>query len=123
MCDEKETMEAVNNFFEQYDYLLDPHTAVAVAVNNSYVCDTQDETPTVVVSTASPYKFPTAVYEAIAGKKIDDPFKAAKKLNFDTGEPIPESISELKEKEIRFDEVKEKDELFDAVMSFVEQRK
>ncbi len=121
-CDEKETKDTINNFYEQYDYVLDPHTAVAVAVNNSYVCDTQDETPTVVVSTASPYKFPTAVYEAIAGKKIDDPFKAAKKLNFDTGEPIPESISELKEKEIRFDEVKEKEELFDAVMSFVEQR-
>lgn len=118
-CDEKETFDTIYNFNDEYDYPLDPHTAVAVAVHNSYICEKHDDTPTVIVSTASPFKFPSAVYEALTGSVVNDAFKAAKKLSFDTGLPIPDNIADLKDKEVRFTEVKEADELFEAVMDFI----
>lgn len=118
-CDERETLDVINNFNDEYDYPLDPHTAVAVAVHNGYICEKHDDLPTVIVSTASPFKFPTAVYEALSGSVVEDAFKAAKKLSFDTGLEIPENIAGLKEKEIRFTQVKEPQELFDAILEFI----
>lgn len=57
-ADEDDTKMAIDCFFDSFDYPLDTHTAVAVTVYNNYVAETGDETPTVVVATASPYKFP-----------------------------------------------------------------
>jgi threonine synthase len=66
-CDEKNCVSTISNFFEEYGYPLDPHTAVAVNVTNKFSDKTNN--PVVVLSTASPYKFPSVVYQAITNKE------------------------------------------------------
>ncbi|MBR5741912.1 MAG: threonine synthase, partial [Firmicutes bacterium] len=59
------TEETIRTYWERDGYLMDTHTAVAASVYDAYRADTGDETPTVIVSTASPYKFAEAVSRAI----------------------------------------------------------
>ncbi|MBE5754252.1 MAG: threonine synthase [Clostridiales bacterium] len=118
-ADEEDCKETIADFYDENGYVLDTHTAVAVSVKNSYVDFTGDETPTVVLSTASPYKFSHDVLSAIDGKAPADPFKCADKLFELSATPIPTQISELKTKEIRFKEVIDKTQTFDAVLSFL----
>lgn len=119
---EKETAHAMANFFEIYSYLLDPHTAVAMDVYNNYLINTGDMTPTVVVSTASPYKFPQDVYKAVMNSEIDDPFRAAKKLKFISAQEIPEDFIKLEKAAVRFDDVYEVEDIKEAVIANIRKR-
>ena len=51
-------------------YVIDPHTAVASHVTHQYQQQSHDTTPTVIVSAASPYKFPETVYHALTNPKL-----------------------------------------------------
>lgn len=68
-CDDKETVEVIRNTFEKDGYLCDTHTAVAVGVYEQYLKETGDNTPAVIASTASPYKFPDSVLDAFDCEK------------------------------------------------------
>ena len=113
--DEKNCKNTIKEFFDDYGYALDTHTGVAMSVANANL----SENPMVVLSTASPYKFPASVYEAITGKKETDAFTASKKLEYTTAYPVPEQISLLKEKEVRFTKVIDKENILDTVLEFV----
>ena len=56
-CDEGECASTISDFFKEYGYVLDPHTAIAVDCADSYLCFSGSKTPVVVLSTASPFKF------------------------------------------------------------------
>lgn len=116
-ADENDTRMAIDCFFDSFDYPLDTHTAVAVTVYNNYVAKTGDETPTVVVSTASPYKFPKDVYDAITHENCEDAFSAIQKLHRISGVKIPDAISTLVTKKIRFDTVVGVNDVNDAVLN------
>ena len=116
---EDETMETIYNTFDEYGYVVDPHTAVAIAVYNDYCMSSDDETPAVILSTANPYKFAQDVYEAVGESQIADPFKAVKKLHFLTGMEVPEGINRLEYLEARFTDVLAKDEIKEKVLSRV----
>ena len=73
----------------------------------------------VVLSTASPYKFPSVVYNAITEKVEEDAFKASDKLERETAAPVPEQIRDLKKKEVRFTKVIDRENIADAVFDFV----
>ncbi|MFW5780167.1 MAG: threonine synthase, partial [Bacillota bacterium] len=74
---EEETHQVIDNFFDEYDYLLDPHTAVGMSVFFKYMAETYDiDTPSVIVSTANPYKFPQDVLYALTKKREDNPIKS-----------------------------------------------
>lgn len=77
---EAETAAEIKRVFELDDYVMDPHTAVASAVYQSYRHETRDDTPTLIASTASPYKFPSVVVEAITGEPVADDFEAVSQL-------------------------------------------
>ncbi len=64
-CDEAGTTDAIGRYYKQYRYLMDPHTAVAANVLEQYRRATGDQTRTVLVSTASPYKFCDSVLSGI----------------------------------------------------------
>lgn len=64
-ADDDTTKAYIKKVFEEDHYLMDTHTAVAYAVYDQYVKETGDTTPTVVVSTASPYKFTHSVMTAV----------------------------------------------------------
>ncbi len=117
--EEEDCLETISAIFDEYGYVTDPHTAVAVAVADSYVGYTGATEPTVILSTASPYKFSQNVLKAITGKTTKDAFVAADKLNSETAFPIPENITNLKTKQKRFNEVIEKDQTVDAIMRFI----
>ncbi|WP_243096437.1 threonine synthase [Streptococcus dysgalactiae] len=77
---EAEIAAEIKRVFELDDYVMDPHTAVASAVYQSYRHETRDDTPTLIASTASPYKFPSVVVEAITGEPVADDFEAVSQL-------------------------------------------
>ena len=117
--EEEDCLETISAVFEEYGYVCDPHTAVAVSVADAYVGYTGADAPTVILSTASPYKFSQNVLKAITGKTTKDAFNAADRLYEQTATPIPENITALKTKEKRFNEVIEKTQTVDAIMRFI----
>lgn len=116
---EEETKNVIGNVFDEYGYLLDPHTAVAVSAFFKFMNDAYDEASAVILSTANPYKFPQSVLEAVSEQKETDAFKAIKKLEMLTGAEIPEGIAELKNKPVLHDKVVEINDIEDAVLSAV----
>lgn len=73
--DEERTLEVIKDVYKEFNYLVDPHTAVAYNAYLQYVAETKNSLKTVVVSTASPYKFPQAILEAF-NIDCNDPLKA-----------------------------------------------
>ncbi len=115
-CDEAETMACIKKTFEEKNYLLDTHTAVAMGVYEKYK-KSGDTTKTVVVSTASPYKFPADVLNSLGvDTKGMDSFEMARHLSKLTNTPLPQQITALESKPVRHTTVKDKDALRDAVL-------
>ncbi|MDF2631481.1 MAG: threonine synthase [Caproiciproducens sp.] len=118
-CDDTATKAAIKEIYDAENYLCDTHTAVAVKVYHQYINDTNDaETPTIVVSTASPYKFADSVLNAISGNDHGDESEFVKisQLSAVTGTPIPQQISELELKPVRFDNLCTKEEMDKIVL-------
>ncbi len=101
-CDDERTKATIKEIYDKYSYTLDTHTAVAVAVYEDYRRATGDTTRTVIASTASPYKFGTAVLEALEGKAPEDEFEKVDRINALSGYEIPASLAALRTKKIRF---------------------
>lgn len=109
---EEETAEEIAAVQGEGKYVIDPHTAVAAKVLRKYTAATQDETPSVVVSTASPYKFPRVVVEALTGEQSEaDDFAMVKKLNAVSGVEVPQAVKELQEAPVRHKRVIASDEM------------
>ncbi len=117
--DDNGTENRIKMLFEEYSYLCDTHTAVAVEVYEKYKKATGDERKTIIASTASPYKFPRAVLKAVSGENEPDDFKAAGKIEALSGLPMPKQLSELSAKEPRFVSVCEREKMPDFVLSTV----
>jgi len=96
---EKETAQTIREVYEKESYVIDPHTAVAACVANKYE---EKMLPTVILSTASPYKFPQAVLQAITkeGEKAEG-VAAINKLKRFAEIPIPAAIKELENAETK----------------------
>ncbi|MBO5934917.1 MAG: threonine synthase [Clostridia bacterium] len=108
-CDDEETKATIKEVYETYNYLCDTHTAVAVKVCEDYRKETGDMTPVVVASTASPYKFCASVLTAIEGNADGDEFAMLADLESKTGVNAPEQLRGLENKEVRFNNVCDKD--------------
>ena len=120
-CGEDETVETIYEFFEEYQYPMDTHTACAMYAASNYIAQHEkDAAPMVVVSTASPYKFPQDVMYAVTGNDIKDSFKAIKHLNIATAMKVPKSLSKLRDKPVRFKETADKENLYAEVLKFVD---
>lgn len=105
--DEVETKEAIHRVYNDYNYLMDTHTAVAWRALEKYRFLTSDETYTVVLSTASPYKFSDSVLSALNDEKVfnEDAFVLLDKLNEKTGVQIPVRMLALKEMPVLHNEI------------------
>ena len=103
-ADDNMTADEIRRVYERKGYLMDTHTAVASHVLEQYRKATNDQSPAVVVATASPYKFAEDVLAAIEGKeKVEgaDAFACAEKLQELTGVPMPKQVAELKNLPVR----------------------
>ena len=115
-ADNKDTVAEISRRYTHDGYLMDPHTAVAGHVLRKYREETSDDTPTVIVGTASPYKFAADVLEAIGGEKTEDPFAASEELEKRTGIPMPEQVRRLKELPVRHTAVCDRDKMAEAIL-------
>ncbi len=116
-ADNKDTLAEIKKRWEQDRYLLDPHTAVGGHVLREYRRETGDDTPTVLVATASPYKFAADVLNALTGDNAGgDPFKASEELEKITGIPMPEQVKKLRDLPVRHTAECFKDRMDKAVL-------
>ena len=88
--------------YEKDGYLCDTHTAVAFHVAAQ---KKRDGVPMVVLSTASPFKFPRSVLEALGHTAPENDFKAMQALEEATGRTAPASLAALRQKAERFSTV------------------
>ncbi len=103
-ADDKDTLEEIGRRFTQDHYLMDTHTAVASHVLRQYRLSQNDTTPTVLVSTASPYKFSRDVLSGISGKEASaglDAFSCSEELEKRSGVPMPGQVRHLRGLPIR----------------------
>lgn len=122
-ADEAAMTRAIHDVYEKYDYLLDPHTAVAYAV----YMDLRRKgkiargTHTVIVATAHPYKFPDAVAEALGVKVGGTPYDKLRTIAKATSIPVPPQLSRLESAPVRFADVIKRDEMEHCVKSYVKE--
>ena len=97
-CTDAEGAEEIGRHWREEGYLCDPHTAVAARAAREYKKDRVSDAPLVILSTASPYKFPAAVLAAIGGKTGADEFAQMDSLASLTGVPVPRALASLRGK-------------------------
>lgn len=97
-CDDEKTRQTIGKVWKEQGYLCDTHTAAGWAVAEEYVAATGDNAPMVVLSTASPYKFPAAVLSALENVAEMDEFQQMEYLSKLTGVRIPGNLCGLQEK-------------------------
>ena len=113
---DEEVAAEIKARYEQDHYLCDTHTAVAFKVAENYRARTGSKAPMVVLSTASPFKFPCDVLKALGLKAPESDFAAMEMLQAETGMPAPESLACLKNKPERFDTVIDPAEIADVAL-------
>ncbi len=105
-CTEAETADTIAKIFKDSHYVIDTHTAVAAGVYDKYVKDTEDKTPTVIASTASPYKFTRSVMDAL---KVEtegkDDFTLADELSELSGVKLPQAVETIRTAPVLHDRV------------------
>jgi len=116
---EAETSDMIKRIFSTFNYLIDTHTAVAISVMAKYRREMQDRSPVLLASTASPFKFTSAVLsalgESVAG--IDD-LVQLEKLSFKTQKPIPKNLASLARAEVLHKTVCDKNQMAELVLKF-----
>ena len=93
---EKETLQTIKRVFDKYNYLIDPHTAVAY---NCYEKSSDNGLKTLIVSTASPYKFPSTMCLALGLDTNKSEFSLIEDISKVSGVKVPYGISKLQEKQ------------------------
>ncbi len=114
-CDDAKTKQTIGRVWREQHYLCDTHTAAGWAVAEDYVNQTGDARPMVVLSTASPYKFPAAVLSSLEALQGEDEFAYMERLEELTGVPIPANLKGLQERPERHTGVIEKDQMLHFV--------
>jgi threonine synthase len=116
---EAETMKTIKAVYVDYGYVVDTHTAVGIDAYDKYVISTGDMTKTVIVSTASPFKFAGSVAGAIFGDEAvigASEFELTEMLASGCGLKIPAALDGLAQKKAIHNMVCEKEEMKDAVL-------
>ncbi len=94
---EEKTREAINRVYQNDGYVMDTHTAVAAGVYHEYIEKTNDMAKTVIVSTASPYKFANSVLAALKYEELpEDDYEQAKLLKKVSNTEIPKAVEEIR---------------------------
>lgn len=117
---DEQCLEEIKNTLINDHKLIDTHTACASSVYRRYVEETGDSTKTVVVSTASPYKFSKDVLRALVDEIPANEYECIKKLNEISKEEIPSSIAELQNKEVKHNTNLNIDEALNYVLALAE---
>ncbi len=117
---DSETFKTIKYVFSDLDYLIDPHTAVGYDVYRKYIKESGDRTKTVIVSTASPFKFPGSVTRAIDEKYAGmDEFSLLKTLADISGKRIPEAVKDIEKRKILHSTVCKASQMKDVIFDIL----
>ena len=120
---ENEIRKVIKKVYEEDDYLMDTHTAAGYKVYK----DTKenDDTYSVLLSTASPYKFSKDVYDSIFEDdvKASDDVEYMYKLNEKTNVNIPKPVNNIESFERREEEVITKEDMRNSILKYIEGKK
>lgn len=117
---EEETDHVIKQIYDDTNYIIDTHTAVAACTYKKYKTDTKDKTKSIIASTASPYKFTRNVMCAIDKKynSMSD-FELVDELSKISGVEVPEAIEDIRSAKILHDTVCEVNEMQQTVKSIL----
>ena len=116
---EEQTADAIRRLYKAEGYVIDPHTAVAAHVYDSFRAQTGDRTPAVIASTASPFNFENSVMSAL-GEPADLPdLELADRLSEKAGVPVPEAVNVLRTAKVRHNTVCDRSGMKDEVRKFL----
>ncbi len=117
---EQETAEEIGRLYRECGYVIDTHTAVASVVYGKYRQETEDDTKTVIASTASPFKFARSVMKAIDEKydtKTD--FELIDELSSLAGVKVPKAVEEIRTAPVLHNRQCQVGEMKDTVREFL----
>ena len=118
-ADEEQTAAEIREVFENDGYVIDPHTAVASSVYRRYRRETGDSTPSVIDSTASPFKFEGSVMKALGQDTSLPDLELADKLSEVAKVPVPKAVSDLRDAPVLHDIVCDRDDMKREVKRFL----
>lgn len=119
-ANDAETLKAIATTYTDYNYLLDTHTAVGKVVLDKYLARTSDSHHSVLLSTASPFKFAGSVIQALFGRNRFDRNSELELINIlarETGSPIPHNLAGLDQKPVIYRQVIARGEMRDHLLS------
>ncbi len=115
-ADDASAAETLGRIYRETGYLADPHTAVALCAAEQYRAEKKSDAPTVVLATASPFKFSGPVLRAIGEEAEGNEFDLLRKLSELSGIAIPKSLAELETLPERHRAVIAKEDMAEAVL-------
>lgn len=118
-ADEKQTADEIRTLYEKEGYVIDPHTAVGSSVYRRYRESTGDGTVTVIDSTASPFKFESAVMTALGKEPYLPDLELADKLSEIACVKVPHAVEVLRGARVRHTIVCERSEMENEVRRFL----
>lgn len=122
-CDEVNTAKTIREIFNEYNYLSDTHSAVAIYSAKKYAAESDNAAKRILVaSTASPYKFASSVYTALTEKQAPEGTQALDALSELTSTEITSPLAGLDKKTVRFTRVIERSEMEDTVNEITSKR-
>jgi threonine synthase len=119
-ANEKDILDSIEHVYKITNYLIDTHTAVGHSVYEKYLFETGDTTKTMIVSTASPFKFGSSVYKALGNpvENMDD-FSINEKLSELTGVSLPSALKNLKNMQILHSDTCNPQEMLEKVKNIL----
>ena len=111
-CNDAQAEAVIGRVYRERGYLMDPHTACGWAAAETH----RGDAPTVVLSTASPYKFSTAVLTAIGADTSGSEYDRMERMQALTGIPIPPALAALRSKPERHTGVIPKEKMLEFVL-------
>lgn len=118
-ADEAQTASTLKKYYNDYNYLADTHTSVALDCAEQYVKESGDTKKIIVASTASPYKFAADVYRSITDKDASADTGALDDLSALTNTEITYPLRNLAERKINFNKVIESEDMLEEVYKFM----
>ena len=122
-ADDNDTVKAISNVYNEYKYLMDPHTAVAYSVYDKLDSNIDKNIHTVIMSTAHPFKFPLPIAKALNMDDTIDPYTILDEVSKNTGVKFPSKLDEVRKAEIRFSQVIDKTDINDFVKEYIKNLK
>lgn len=119
-CDEEKTAGSIARVYADCAYLCDPHTAVGWYAARRYKEESGSNNPMVVLSTASPFKFPDAVLSALGEDCSGDDFEKLRRLSAISGREIPKGLSALENMPVLHRDVIDREEIIPYILSWLE---